>query len=255
MQIDKEHVKRSFRKSISSYNENAIIQKNICKHLVELTNAYGKCSYENVLEIGCGTGLLTETLIDNFTVEHLILNDIVEEMSSEVDYLLRRKSFQDFKFISGDAEKCDFNNTFDLIISASTFQWFQDIDKAFNNMSKMLNKKGMFIFNTYASDNFYEIKRIKESGLEYRSFEEVERGLNKYFSVVHSEETKDVLYFNSVLDILKHLQLTGVNGTKAKKAWTKGVLKEFEENYKRLFHTDNGYSLTYNPAYFVCKVK
>lgn len=255
MLIDKEHVKRSFRKSISSYNENAVIQKKICKHLVDLTNAYGKCSYGNVLEIGCGTGLLTERLIDNFNIDHIVLNDLVAEMSSEIDYLLKRKSFNNFEFLSGDAEKYELNNSFDLIISASTFQWFQDIENVFKNMGNMLNEKGMFIFNSYASDNFYEIKRIKDGGLDYKSFDQVENTLKDYFTVVHSEQSREVLYFDSVLDILKHLQLTGVNGTKAKKAWTKSVLKEFEDNYTKLFYSEKGFSLTYNPAYFVCKLK
>lgn len=255
MHIDKEHIKRSFRKSISTYNENAVIQKNICKHLVELTDAYGKCSYKDVLEIGCGTGLLTQCLIDTFSIDNIVLNDIVEEMSSEIDSLLKRKYFNSFEFLSGDAEKCEFNKNFDLIISASTFQWFEDLDKTFMNISNMLGEKGLFVFNTFASENFCEIKAIKNGGLQYKSFENVEKALCESFTIVHSEQNIEQLYFSSVLDILRHLQLTGVNGTKSKKSWTKGVLKEFEGDYRKLFYSEKGYPLTYNPAYFVCKKK
>lgn len=255
MLIDKEHVKRSFKKSISTYNENAVIQKNICKHLTELVNAHAQCSFDNVLEIGCGTGLMTECLIDNFNIGNIVLNDIVEDMSSEIHSLFESKLFSRFDFLPGDAEKFELESKFDLIISASTFQWFQDIDKVLSNMNNMLNTDGLFVFNTFASDNFCEIKTIKEGGLEYKSFEEMEDSLSKYFTIVHSEQTRQELHFNSVMDILKHLRLTGVNGTKPKKAWTKGGLKDFEDKYSELFYSDKGYSLTYNPAYFVCKLK
>lgn len=255
MLIDKEHVKRSFRKSISTYNDNAIVQKQICAHLSELVNAHGQCNFNNVLEIGCGTGLMTEFIIDNFSIDNIVLNDIVEEMSSEITSLFEKRLFKKFEFISGDAERLKFGKAFDLIISASTFQWFQNIDSVIEKMSSMLNKNGLFVFNTFAADNFHEIKSIKEGGLEYKSFEELEIALSKQFNVIHSEEIKQQVYFDSVMDILKHLRLTGVNGTKAKKAWTKGGLNDFEQKYARFFNPEKGYSLTYNPAYFVCKLK
>lgn len=255
MLIDKEHVKRSFKKSISTYNDNAVVQKQICKHLTELVNAQGQCNFNNVLEIGCGTGLMTECVIDNFNVGNIVLNDLVDEMSDEIASLLDTKMFRKYEFISGDTERLKFERNFDLIISASTFQWFQDIDSVFGKISKMMNKGGMFVFNSFASDNFHEIKSINEGGLSYKSFSNLEQSLKKYFNIIHSEDCKHQVYFKSVIDILNHLRLTGVNGTKAKKAWTKKDLQDFEEKYKQLFFSDKGYSLTYNPAYFVCKLK
>ncbi len=255
MLIDKEHVKRSFKKSISTYNDNAIVQKHICKHLTDLVNAYGQCNFSDVLEIGCGTGLMTENIIDNFSVDNIIINDIVEEMSNEISSLLETKMFKKYKFISGDAEKLKFDKRFDLIISASTFQWFQNIDIVFENISKMLNKEGLIVFNSFVSGNFVEIKKIKEGGLSYMSYSSLEQLLKKHFDIVYSENAKHQIYFNSAVEILNHLRLTGVNGTKAKRAWTKTDLRNFEDKYKEFFYSDKGYSLTYNPAYFVCKPK
>ena len=55
-----------------------------------------------------------------------------------------------------------------------------------------------------------------------------------------------VLAFNNAKEVLKHLQLTGVNAVE-KKAWTKKDLIAFENNYNN--YCGKRPSLTYNPIY------
>ena len=54
--INKELIKKSFRRSLNTYDQHALVQKQVCEHLAEMilkiTNSFGK-----VLEIGAGTGL------------------------------------------------------------------------------------------------------------------------------------------------------------------------------------------------------
>ena len=52
-----------------------------------------------------------------------------------------------------------------------------------------------------------------------------------------SKEEKIKLYFNSPIDVLKHLKLTGVNAIKEHK-FTKSSLKEFEKKYYEQYSED-----------------
>ena len=59
------------------------------------------------------------------------------------------------------------------------------------------------------------------------------------------EQEVHIMAFNSPKDVLKHLQLTGVNAIE-NTSWTKSDLIKFENGYKNLC---NKPTLTYNPIY------
>lgn len=252
MKINKEHIKKSFKKSIATYDENALMQREICCRLVELVDAYAKCTYDKVLEIGCGTGMLSKMIVGDFDIQKLYLNDIVPEMEEVVANQLKTMELGSFHFLMGDAEKIDLPSDCDLVISASTFQWFEKLDTVLEKIEKSLSPKGFFIYNSFGANNFKEIREITGGGLEYRSFDMMKESLSKYFKIKHCDDVVKRLYFDSPKDILKHLSLTGVNATRLKKTWTKASLSEFENEYKAKYSDEKGVYLTYNPVYFVC---
>ena len=55
-----------------------------------------------------------------------------------------------------------------------------------------------------------------------------------------------IMAFDSPKDVLKHLQLTGVNSVESQR-WTKKDLTKFENGYKNLCNRRP--MLTYNPIY------
>ena len=59
--IDKTEIECRFRRSVDSYEDNATVQKWIVQRLVELLQEYVPYS-SRTLEIGCGTGLLSEKI-------------------------------------------------------------------------------------------------------------------------------------------------------------------------------------------------
>ena len=79
-------------------------------------------SSTHILEIGCGTGKLPRCLIDRFPDARFTINDLSPEMKDYITAL----PFKQMSFKEGDAEKIDFNETYHLIASASTIQWFTD---------------------------------------------------------------------------------------------------------------------------------
>ena len=144
---------------------------------------------------------------------------------------------------------------FDLIVSASTFQWLAHPRATFAKLAAHLNTNGWLIFSTFGKNNFKELKAVTGQGLEYRSIGELSAWLSSEYDILYTEEQIHMLKFSDPLDILRHVKKTGVNATSLPTAWTKGRLREFCEDYKIRFLTDGYCPLSYHPLYLVCRKK
>lgn len=250
MLIDKARIERRFKRSVESYDENAHAQKVIIQRLISLINSYCRLSVDRILEVGCGTGLLTEQLQETFKDSHLFINDLVDSMCSKT---ASKCSLPIEHCISGDIEQVELHGTFDLIASASTFQWLAQPQETFARLSTHLNEGGWMIFSTFGQDTFKELRAITGNGLSYHSIAETTEQLSTYFKVLHTEENHHTLEFDTPLDILNHLKRTGVNAISPQEHWTRGKLDTFAQAYSKHLLTNGSFPLTYQAQCFVCQ--
>ena len=232
--MNTELVKKRFAKSIKTYDENAFVQKGMAAKLKTMLIPK---PYRKVLEIGCGTGFLTNIVSKDLDFETYIANDLVEDCKRYINEINPK-----IEFVSGDIKEVlnNSNQTFDLIISNAALQWVPDYEEFFNILLKKLNPTGVLLFSTFGKKNFAEIYETIGVSLNYPSKEELKNIFRNYTCKI--EEELEVLSFNSALDVLKHIKYTGVNCLSAS-TWTKSNLKDFEEKYKKPA------VLTYNPVY------
>lgn len=250
MEINKEEVEQRFRRSRASYNDNARVQKMIVDRMVPMILSSVKRVPEKILEIGCGTGLLTSQLQRTFPNVDLYLNDLVEELCYHAATINQVPQTHCFP---GDVEKLFLPLSFDLIASASTFQWFTTPEETFMKLSKQLEQNGVLVFSTFGKFNLREIRLTTGGGLDYRSKEELEKMLKPYFKIEGMEEELHTLEFDSPLAVLQHLKKTGVNVSGDPTIWTKGRMDAFIKDYNARFAVDGKVTLTYHPLYFVCR--
>lgn len=240
--MNKDLIKKRFAKNIATYRDNADVQRKMAQRLLSYLN---KTDFENILEIGCGAGLLTELAAKKLNFNKYIANDIVPECS---EYIAGISS--DINFVPADIE--EFipiqEQKFDLIISNASFQWFNDFTGVVKKLIAKLSNNGILLFSTFGKENLREISFITGESLPYYSAEEIKLMLKKYNPKV--EEEIRIMLFNSPKEVLKHLQLTGVNALESKH-WTKQDLKNFENVYNNL--CSNHTTLTYNPIYTIIK--
>ena len=248
-QIDKEKVQKGFVKSIESYRKHAIVQEAIASRLINELSRHCEGSFSKVLEIGCGPAVLTEKFFQNFDAGLYFANDIVQEYS-DVLHSIHPK----INFLGGDIESMQLPGSLDLIISSSTFQWFNNLEAFLNKSYEALCQDSYLVFSTFGPDNYREIRSVEGKGLDYLSFGKLERLLSQKFEILWSDREIIKRFFPSPLGVLHHMKQTGVNGISGK-AWTKSDLKRFEEDYKDLFGTELGVPLTYQPIYFIAKPK
>lgn len=253
--IDKDIISKRFEKSISSYNSNALAQKNIAKELMQKIINNRTTLHRHVLEIGCGTGFLTNELLRNFRPEKYIINDLSALMRNEIKKVALAHKFENWQFLAGDAEKLDIPSQFDLVLSASVFQWFRDMAGFAASISQSIRKDGILAFSTFGTENFREIKNLKGTGLCYPVIEELTSWLLPSFQVIDCSEKLVRLHFESPYDVLKHIKRTGVNAIE-NRHWNKRDLIDFETKYYQNYSTPDGMvSLTYHPIIIIARKK
>ena len=206
-----------------------------------LKNLYHYQPEKIMIEIGCGTGLLTEKVLKNFTFKTYTANDIVADCKEYIDKLSDR-----INFVHADIEKIIRNSThkYDLIISNATFQWIENFEEFLLSLLSKLKPGGTLLFSTFGPENFREIFYITGKTLAYKSCDEYKSILDNFNHYI--EEETHVLAFKSAKDVLKHLKYTGVNALDSN-SWTKADMLKFETGYSTICSTSP--TLTYNPLY------
>jgi len=240
--MNKELIKQRFKRKLKSYNKNARIQKQMAERILEYLP---EKEYSSVLEIGCGTGLLTEKALNKINYSEYTALDIISDCEAYI-----KKLNDGINFINCDIEEYieKTDKTYDLIISNAALQWIENLPEFIKKMMGKLNPQGVLLFSTFGKENFREIYFVLGKTLPYYSSSELKELLSAYST--QTEEEIRVMAFKTPKEVLKHIQNTGVNAI-SKENWTKRDLTNFEAGYNSF--CANNPTLTYNPVYVLIK--
>ncbi|NLK62299.1 MAG: malonyl-ACP O-methyltransferase BioC [Fusobacteria bacterium] len=248
MKIEKHIVSLNFSKGVNTYNSNAIIQNEMSMKLIMILKSKikNKNYFDNILELGCGTGIFTDMLVQNFPNSNFLLTDISSNM---INYIMNKYvSNKNYNYINCDAETYQFNHKYDLIGSNAVFQWYHDLHKAIQNYNRILNKDGILLFSTYGEKTYYELKNVfkKIYGENYfiqnfYKYNYIESILKEFFSDYEIREEIKYQYFNSLMEYFKHIKSIGANSAlKDKAILTPNKYKEAEKEYSKKYMDNNG---------------
>lgn len=243
MQINPKLIKNHFEKSMDKYDENAVVQRFIAEVMTKET-AKIKKDYGKILELGCGTGLLTRQIKDNLNYKNYTANDLTDKSKIFLDKIL-----PEYNYISGNAQKISTNTKYDLIISNAMFQWFKNLDEVLDKYRNLLNKDGILAFTTFSPDNFIELKNLTGLTLDYLPADDLKKILEKNYRILKFETYKETLEFKSPLELLYHMKNTGVNSLD-NKSWTFADVKEFCDKYNAVY---DKVTLTYTPILVIAQ--
>ncbi|OUV03258.1 MAG: hypothetical protein CBC42_02020 [Betaproteobacteria bacterium TMED82] len=152
----KENLKKSFRLGLEKYNINAEIQMNIAHSLVAILP---EIEQPKVLEIGCGTGFLTEKLFKKYPKGQFDITDLCPTM---VDYCKKKFYTKNTRFFEIDGEKIKSSNLFfkackyDLIVTSMVLHWFENPLVTIKNLKHL----GPIFYSTIGEKNFIEWQKI-----------------------------------------------------------------------------------------------
>ncbi|MDQ2864408.1 MAG: class I SAM-dependent methyltransferase [Bacteroidota bacterium] len=109
--------------------------RNTINHFAEFTQVKNK--FENALDVACGTGLSTNSLLD--IAENVFGIDVSDEM------LKLALNPQEIKYSKASAENLPFkNNYFDIVTVSSGVHWF-DIDQFLREAKRVLKSKSWLV--------------------------------------------------------------------------------------------------------------
>ena len=202
-----------------------------------------------VIGIGCGTGFLTRALLPKIEYSHWWLNDLSEDMCRYA----ARHLHDNFDILAGDILSSMPDAKLDLIVSASCFQWIEDLEKLIGRIRDWSNPDSILAFSTFGESNFFQLRQLGIEGLKYYSLEETSEILKRAgYEVLHISEDRVDMVFDSPLDVLRHIKITGVNGGFAE-FWTPAMAKQFSAQYEKHFNDGDSVTLTYHPVLVVAK--
>lgn len=239
-----EAIGRRFEKAMPTYNSTATPQQTIARHLVDLLSAKfppSDCGrlFRRALEIGPGSGFLSRHFAEAY---HPGAIDFVDLFQTDTFNVAPEENYfvADAELWMADAAE-DSSPAYDIIISASTIQWFANPRQFFQNAAKCLKPGGVFLCSTFLPGNLEELTEVNPYGIIYRSSNELSEMLKSAFRVLTTEEETITTDFRSSREVLSHLIKTGVGGSSGSSLPIGELLRKLPTR------------LTYHPLYILAK--
>jgi malonyl-CoA O-methyltransferase len=155
--IDKRAARRAFERAAGSYDEAAVLQREIGSRMLERLD-YVRLQPATILELGCGTGQGIDALAKRWRKARIIALDLAEAMLRRAR---RRGTWLNRpRPVCADLEVLPLaDDSVDLVISNATLQWASDLERAFAELRRVLRPEGLLMFTTFGPDTLIELRR------------------------------------------------------------------------------------------------
>lgn len=272
-------IERQFNRSAAgSYDTHAHVQRDMARRLAASLKQWMSSkdvNKINILEIGCGTGTLTEMLVNQWSCASITAIDLAPAMIQAAEDRIRLSTlnmFDDIKgrsshvrFLLADVEKWVLNapsESFDLIISNACFQWLSEPKKTLEQIGRLLRKDGLLAFATFGPDtfrelhaSFFEAYRTTEMepqrhGLSFQSADQWRELLKDTgFSEIRDKQYCCTEEYASVRDFLLSVKAQGASTSEAVRSRShvpRRLFANMFKEYDNRFSTSGGIAATYD---------
>lgn len=204
-----ERIAQRFAAAAQHYDEQAIAQRQSAAYLLTEITFSG-----TVLDVGCGTGWLTQQIAQQRSVDSVYALDIAHDMLCSM-YLDDDKVFK----IQADASNLPIkSNSVDVVVSNFALQWLTEPSVFVGHLQRILRQGGQFALALPVHGTLCEVEqawRAVDDQPHINSFYTAEYWINllqlQGFTIVKQQQQAFFQYYDSTKELLKSLKTIGAN--------------------------------------------
>lgn len=155
-------IARRFGAAAGRYEDHADAQRHAADTLARRIAALPLPPRPRILEIGCGTGLLTRALSRHLRTADWTLTDIAPGMLAHAESRLQLDGPVRYALMDGEHPDPQ-NGGYDLICSSLAVQWFGNLNAGLTRLGALLKPGGHLVIATLAAGSFRQWRLAHES--------------------------------------------------------------------------------------------
>lgn len=263
---ERQRVQQAFHRGAIEYDQHTPVQQRVVERLLGVLQEQPFQQHLQLLDIGCGTGRLLKLLAHELPQARLTGLDLAPNMLQQA----RERLEDQVCLIQGDAEQLPFaDQTFDLVVSSSTFQWLTQLDRCFDEVIRVLKPGGRFVFSLFGQGTLGELQLAWRTALaDCRRIDTVRQqdGTHRF----HTDEQvatalaaagflcsrtwveQEVVWYSDVPQLLQAVKRIGAGTSRPPVGGGLGwrrVLHDMAAVYRERFGTADGVPTTYQVIY------
>ncbi|MCB0322217.1 MAG: methyltransferase domain-containing protein [Bdellovibrionales bacterium] len=215
-----------------------------------------------ILDVGCGTGVLTRLVRERFPRARMTAIDCSEEMIRAA--ARQSGNVQEIRWIVGDMRDHVFDEQFDLIVSSSALHWMEPLKSLFQSLAKATRPGGLLVASMMTERTLLELHRLRRElfpeNVPARRLPSVAVALGAIetsgFALERHESVLMEQRYSSAHELLKKLNKLGVTGgsiSSGGRPLSRAQLKILSNEYERRHSIANGVVASYEALYFVAR--
>ena len=154
--LDKARVRAAFARAADTYEEHAVLQREVQHRLLERLD-WVKLQPRQVVDLGCGIGDALDQLARRYRQASLVGVDFAPEMVARAR--CRGRWLRRPLAVCGDIECLPLpKRHFQLAVSSAALQWCESLDRAFAEVRRILAPGGLWMFTTFGPDTLRELR-------------------------------------------------------------------------------------------------
>lgn len=152
-------IRLRFSSAAKSYRANAVVQRQVVDELIALMPPSEAPSQQSILEIGCGTGVLTQRLIERFPGASLTAIDLSPDMIEQARTSIAESDH--VRLQAADVMEFQADQRFCIVASSSALHWVTPLGEAIAAVDRLVDVGGTVVLAIMLHDTLKELHQSR----------------------------------------------------------------------------------------------